>query len=118
MAMSALIVVVNVLGTIYLMLNRPPANVFIGLVILGSVCFHAGVWFVIYRLGQGLTNCEKSAVHGLTVIYLLLAALSGGIGYSYPDYATPSLIGLGVLSLFFLPPILVGYLHWRDLYET
>jgi hypothetical protein len=72
------------------------------------------ICFIIYRLGKGLVDGERSAVHGLTLLFALSTVASIGMIVAFPPLIVPALVGLAVNSAFYLAPITVAYLHWDD----
>ena len=65
-------------------------------------------------MGKGLVDGERSAVHGLTVLFVLSTAASIGTIVAFPQLIVPALVGLAVNAAFYLAPISVAYLHWDD----
>jgi hypothetical protein len=109
-ALAALVMVAGVL----LYLLRPDATLIAGVVLLGFLAFQLMICYIIYRLGKGLVDGERSAVHGLTVLFVLSTAASIGTIVAFPQLIVPALVGLAVNSAFYLAPISVAYLHWDD----
>jgi hypothetical protein len=109
-ALAALVMVAGVL----LYLLRPDATLIAGVVLLGFLAFQLMICYIIYRLGKGLVDGERSAVHGLTVLFVLSTAASIGTIVAFPQLIVPALVGLAVNAAFYLAPISVAYLHWDD----
>jgi hypothetical protein len=113
MGMSALVGLLNVAGAIY-MVTRPNVSISASMVVLGIVAFQSVIYFILYRLGQGLLRCERASVQGLVVLYVLgLGAAACGMAAGY--FLAGSIV-MGALSIFMLPPIIVGFMAWSDLY--
>jgi hypothetical protein len=109
-ALAALVMVAAVL----LYLIRPDATLVAGVVLIGVLAFQLTICFIIYRLGKGLVDGERSAVHGLTLLFVLSTVASIGMAVAFPPLIVPVLVGLAVNSAFYLAPITVAYLHWDD----
>jgi hypothetical protein len=113
MAQTALAGLLLVVATLLYIL-RPDATLPIGAVLVGFVAFQLMICVIIFRLGKGLVDGERSAVHGLTVLFALSTAASIGALVAMPDLTLPLLVGLAINSAFYLAPISVAYLHWED----
>lgn len=109
-ALAALVLV----GSVLLYLLRPDATLVIGAALIGVLALLLTIYYVIYRLGRGLVDGERSAVHGLTVLLALNTVASIGTVIAFPPLIVPALVGLAVNSVFYLAPITVAYLHWDD----
>jgi hypothetical protein len=113
MGAAALIGVSNVLLTLMLCLRTDVTlSASAGLAVMCLI--QSLIWFFVFRLGRGLVDCERSAVQGLLVIYLLIVAPFAYVAWQWPDRLVPVLIGAGVISLVILPPIIVAFLNWSD----
>lgn len=109
-ALAALVMVVSVL----LYILRPDATLVVGVVLLGFLAFQLMICYIIYRLGKGLVDGERSAVHGLTVLFVLNAAASIALAVVHPPLLVVALVGLAANAAFYLTPAIVAYLHWDD----
>jgi len=69
---------------------------------------------VIYRLGAALVYGERSAVHGLLVIYVLNMAALVCLVVGWPDFWKIATVTGGVTTLMYVPPLVVAYTHWGD----
>jgi len=123
MALCALQVLLNIFGFFYAVV-RPQVTIPIAAFLLVAFSINTGITYVIYRLGRGLVDGERAAVHGLTVLYvlhLMAAALVFAVGASEPR-AAPQLtlaatLVAAVSTIIYLPPLLVGYLNWGDFHS-
>ncbi|BBO35011.1 hypothetical protein [Lacipirellula parvula] len=93
---------------------RPDATLPTTLVFAGLIAFQLMVCFIIYRLGKGLLDGERSAVHGLMVIFALIAGAAIVTAVAVPALLLPALVFLVVSLLVYLLPAVVAYLHWDD----
>lgn len=113
MAQTAL-AALGMMAGVLLYLLRPDARLVAGVVLIGGLAIQLTICFIVYRLGKGLVDGERSAVHGLTVLFVLSAAASIGTIVAFPPLIVPALVGLAVNSAIYLAPITVAYLHWDD----
>ncbi len=89
-----------------------------GLGLLALAAFQAVVYFVLFRMGRGLVESQRSAVKGLIVLYVVFVA--GGVIGHLADRESTVIIAIyvGLISVLLLPPILVAYTSWSDFHET
>jgi hypothetical protein len=119
MGLTALEAITNILGALYLV-TRPQVGLEASAVIFVLVAVQTGIAWVIFRLGRGLVDGERSAVHGLVVFYALHLALAALIfGADYGEHSNRVAIAfVAVSSLIYLPPLIVAYTHWDDFHAA
>ncbi len=113
----------NVLGGIWIVVriinSAKPETVlqetFVSMLFIGLVAFQTLWWIMLLRIGIGLVNNERTAVHGLAVI----AALYIGLGYWLMDsHQTIGIAVMAIFSLLLLPPTVIGYLCYGQFEEV
>ena len=120
MGYAILVATANVLFVIYLVL-RPNVSLGQSVIVFSLLGVHLVAMLVIYRLGKGLINSERSSIDGLLVLYVLLGGIAIFSYFTWQEHESASLalgIFLGVLSFLFLPPMILGYMHRNDLYAS
>ncbi|WP_425395355.1 hypothetical protein [Aeoliella sp.] len=88
-------------------MSEQPLFTFIGLLIAAA---NAMVWFIVYRMGEGLSHCERNAVQGMAAFFVLCLAISA-LAALKGVYDVAVLFALTAICVF-LPPMIVGYLNW------
>jgi hypothetical protein len=111
MGLSILVAVLNIAGAIHLAL-RPNVSMTAGLVIFGIVAFQTLIYFILFRLGRGLVDSERSAVQGLSVLYVV--GLAGAAYAIFSEFVLSGLAAMIVLTVAMLPPLVVAYWNWSD----
>jgi hypothetical protein len=104
-----IIMVVNAIGmglaVIAGLLNLAQGGVFA--LIGGALQFLIAL--VLYRLGKGLKEGERSAVYGICILGGL--AVLGGFGLMSASVVSGVLL-LGFVAVFYVPPIISAFGHW------
>jgi hypothetical protein len=119
MGLTALEAITNILGALYLV-TRPQVGLEASAVIFVLVAIQTGVAYVIFRLGRGLVDCERSAVHGLVIFYVLHLALAVLMYFAdYDEHSNRVAIAIAIVSTFiYTPPIIVGYTNWDEFHAA
>jgi hypothetical protein len=89
-----------------------------GLALLLMAAFQAAVYFVLFRMGQGLVASQRSAVKGLIVLYVVFMIIGAANHFAYGESGMVVGIYAGLISALLLPPILVAFTSWSDFHET
>ena len=113
---EAILHAVACVGAVIVYSIRPQAELLAALLVIGFVAVFIVIDVVIFRLGKGLVDGERSAVHGLLLLYLLSLAATVAAMVAMPESRSNFAIGAGILTLTYVPPLLVAYLNWGNFY--
>lgn len=113
--LSAVIGVLNIVVTMIAILPWVvQGGPMIGVFVLVVLILQSAMYFILFRLGQGLVNGERNAVFGL----IFLALLGGCVGFGLVATGRgvgqmPGYFILAVVGLLILPPIGLALANWK-----